>query len=141
VIEASINQAARTRTGDRDGYPSKIKYPESLPSLPSGVKGTIYHYPIAGTSRGTAVWTAREHQNDLRVFYVKGTASGTASGTPWEYVGIWTHAGAARGQFLKCTNTVPQAQGQTSSSTEYWQYSAQYQRYYHTENGVTTWAP
>lgn len=94
IIEESIDKAARQQTGSVAGYPSAITAPQSIPNMPQ-TSSKVYHYPIAETSRGIAVYDGRNFADNIRVFYTKGKSSFT-------YLGVWTHSGAASGQFVFC---------------------------------------
>lgn len=99
MVDSIIQAATLTdQNKKQDGYPSGITNPKSLgQGIPSGFSGKLDHYPIAETMSGTAVFNGRNFADNLRVMYQYKKGSDDAT-----FVGVWTHANAASGQYIWC---------------------------------------
>ncbi|KAI4864311.1 hypothetical protein F4820DRAFT_449149 [Hypoxylon rubiginosum] len=100
TISESIKKAADLQ--DRNKiiwqYPSTINDATTLPGWPHGKpRRTVWHYPIAETSHGTAVYDGRNYGDMTRVMYTHKKDSDTAT-----FAGIWTHHGTEGNAYYMC---------------------------------------
>ncbi|KAI1400728.1 hypothetical protein F4819DRAFT_360093 [Hypoxylon fuscum] len=77
-------------------YPSDIKEPSSLPSMPNGAKN-VEHYPILFRGGKKEIYKKGTDAGDVRVMYEHEEGKDEAT-----YLGVWTHYGAEKGKYQKC---------------------------------------
>ncbi|KAI1776218.1 hypothetical protein F4818DRAFT_413427 [Hypoxylon cercidicola] len=114
TIEESIKKASDLQ--DRNQviwkYPSTINTPTTLPGWPHRQpRRSVWHYPIAETSRGTAVFDGRNYGDMTRVMYTHDKNSSKAT-----YAGIWTHHNTGSNAYRMCATWTEWQTGVQASS-------------------------
>ncbi|KAH4859887.1 hypothetical protein HBH70_012500 [Parastagonospora nodorum] len=82
--------------GNDNPFPSPIGTPSSLPGIPDKYKDAknVQHFPM---KNGKGAFNGQRPAKPERVMYLHSGDSDDA-----EFIGLWTHEGAAKGQFLQC---------------------------------------
>ncbi|KAH7408670.1 hypothetical protein DE146DRAFT_733760 [Phaeosphaeria sp. MPI-PUGE-AT-0046c] len=78
-----------------NAFPSPINHPDSLPDIPDKYKDdkNVVHFPM----KNGKAFNGRTAAKPERVMYLH-----TGKEDEAEFIGLWTHEGAEKGQYLAC---------------------------------------